>query len=240
MPSRVKRVRGQLTYANVTATIALVLALGMGSAWAAGNLGKDTVKSKQIKAGAVRGKELADDAVTSSKVDNHSLFGEDFADGQLPEGPEGPKGNAGARGPQGVQGVQGLQGIPGPTFAFVGSALEPVATPDLHDVGLDRKFTTTSAGKLFVMFSTPFLRVDCTGGNDGTAGLYVDQVAVPETKRPLTDDVGTAVSVFGITASSVPAGTHTLDVGLDCGPGDNGGNTGWSGAGSEGAILLGG
>jgi hypothetical protein len=234
-----RRVRGKLTYANVTATIALFIALGMGSAWAAGNLGKDTVKSKQIKAGAVRANELADDAVTSSKVDNHSLLGEDFASGQLPEGPEGPKGNAGARGLQGVQGPQGVQGIPGTTFGAAKPALDPVPTPDTQGVGLDQKITTPTAGKLFVMFTTPFIKVDCTGPNDPTFGIYVDQVAVPETNRGLDDDVGGAVTVFGMTDATLPAGTHTMDLGYDCGPGDPL-NASWATRTNEAAILLGG
>jgi hypothetical protein len=231
-----RRVRGKLTYANVTATIALFIALGMGSAWAAGHLGKDTVKSKQIKAGAVRGKELADDAVTSAKVENHSLLEEDFTSGQLPEGPEGPKGNAGPRGPQGPQGAQG---IPGPTFGAAKPAVDPVATPDVQGVGLDQKITTPSAGKLFVMFTTPFIRVDCTGPNDPTFGIYVDQVAVPETNRTLDDNVGGAVTVFGMTDATLPAGTHTMDVGYDCGPGDAP-DASWALRTNEAAILLGG
>jgi hypothetical protein len=235
-----RRVRENLTYANVTATIALFIALGMGSAWAADHLGKDSVKSKQIKAGAVRDKELADNAVTSPKVENHSLLEEDFANGQLPEGPQGPKGNAGPRGQQGVQGPQGVQGIPGPTFGAAKPAVDPVATPDLQGVGLDQKITTPSAGQLFVMFTTPFIKIDCTGPNDPTLGIYVDQVAVPETNRVLDDNVGAAVTVFGMTDASLPAGSHTMDVGWDCGPGDDAAGASWAARTNEAAILLGG
>ena len=46
----------RLSYATVTATLALVIALGAG-AYAAG-LPKNSVKSKQIKAGAVKSDEL--------------------------------------------------------------------------------------------------------------------------------------------------------------------------------------
>ena len=45
------RVRSQLTYANVMATVAVFLALGGGIAWA---LGTNSVKSKHIKDGQVR------------------------------------------------------------------------------------------------------------------------------------------------------------------------------------------
>jgi hypothetical protein len=109
----VSGVKERLTYANIVATLALIIALGMGSAWAAGKLAKDSVKSKQIKAGAVKNSDLADNSVTSAKVADGSLLGGDFAAGQLPAGPQGP------------QGLQGDRGLPGADatklFAFVGA-----------------------------------------------------------------------------------------------------------------------
>jgi hypothetical protein len=87
------RVRDRLTYANVMATVAVFIALGAG-AYAAG-LAKNSVKSKQIKAGAVKTGELADNAVTSTKVADGSLLGADFAAGQLPAGPQGDTGAQG-------------------------------------------------------------------------------------------------------------------------------------------------
>jgi hypothetical protein len=93
-----RRVRGHLTYANVMATVAVFIAIG-GGAYAAG-LARNSVKAKQIKAGAVRSAELADNAVTSAKVADGSLSGADFAAGQLPAGP------------------QGIQGIPGTASAW--------------------------------------------------------------------------------------------------------------------------
>jgi hypothetical protein len=67
---------------NVLGLIAIFIALGAG-AYAAG-LPKNSVNSKQIKAGAVKTGEIADDAVTSPKVADGSLLGQDFAAGQLP------------------------------------------------------------------------------------------------------------------------------------------------------------
>lgn len=70
---------------NVLGLIAIFIALGAG-AYASG-LPRDSVKSKQIKAGAVKTDELADNAVSSPKVSNGTLLGKDFAAGQLPKGP---------------------------------------------------------------------------------------------------------------------------------------------------------
>ena len=67
------------TYANVTATLALVLALG-GTAYAGVTLGK----------GAVKGVNIAPNAITSPKVKDKSLLAKDFAPGQLPAGERGP------------------------------------------------------------------------------------------------------------------------------------------------------
>jgi hypothetical protein len=75
---------------NVLGLIAIFVALAAG-AYAAG-LPKNSVKSKQIKAGAVKNAELADNAVTSPKVADGSLLGDDFAAGEIPQGPPGPPG----------------------------------------------------------------------------------------------------------------------------------------------------
>jgi hypothetical protein len=69
--------------AMVVALLALFVALG-GSAFAALTLPKHSVGAKQLKNGAVTGAKLHDNAVTSSKVKNHSLLAKDFKAGQLP------------------------------------------------------------------------------------------------------------------------------------------------------------
>jgi hypothetical protein len=58
----------KLTYANVVATLALFLALGGGAVWAAGQLGKNVVTSKNIAANAVRTKDIAKNAVKAAKI----------------------------------------------------------------------------------------------------------------------------------------------------------------------------
>ena len=84
---------------NVLGLIAIFIALAAG-AYAAG-LPKNSVKSKQITAGAVKNAELADNAVTSPKVADGSLLGDDFAAGQIPQGPPGPPGEPGTPGTPG-------------------------------------------------------------------------------------------------------------------------------------------
>jgi hypothetical protein len=119
---------GRFVRNNVVGFIALFIALGAG-AYAAG-LPKDSVKGKQIKAGAVGNAELRANAVTSDKVANGSLLGADFAPGQLVQGArgeQGPQGEQGAQGeqgpqgepgPQGEQGIQGVDGVAGTARAY--------------------------------------------------------------------------------------------------------------------------
>src|SRR5262245_46056659 len=86
------RIRGKITYANVISTLCLVLLLGGGTAYAASQLGKESVDTKQ----------LAKEAVTPTKLSK-------AAKSSL----TGPKGATGATGPQGAQGVAGTPGTPG-------------------------------------------------------------------------------------------------------------------------------
>jgi hypothetical protein len=82
------RIRRSLSYANVMATIAVFLALG-GGAYAAINLPKNSVGTKQlknravtgakIKQGAVTSARLAGGAVTGAKVLDNSLTGSDIS-----------------------------------------------------------------------------------------------------------------------------------------------------------------
>lgn len=63
------RLRPRLTYANVVATLALVLAIGGASAFAASQLPKGSVGTRQLKK----------NAVTGAKVKNGSLTGADIS-----------------------------------------------------------------------------------------------------------------------------------------------------------------
>lgn len=92
-----RRPRG-LSYANVVATIALIAASG-GTSYAAVTLGR----------GVVGTRNLADGAVTSAKVRDHTLRARDFAPGVLGAAPGG-RAATGPRGPQGPAGPAGPAG----------------------------------------------------------------------------------------------------------------------------------
>jgi hypothetical protein len=108
---------GNGRYANVTATMALVVALG-GSAYAA-----NTIRSSDIKNGEVKRVDLANDAVTSGKVKNGTLLRKDFKSGQVAAGPRG------ATGPNGPKGDKGDAG-PSNAFQAFRNTISPPPLPD--------------------------------------------------------------------------------------------------------------
>ena len=67
-----RKLRGNLTYANVISTLALFLAISGGAAYAA-SLGKNSVGTKQLKNGAVTEAKIANGAVTGPKVNLATL-----------------------------------------------------------------------------------------------------------------------------------------------------------------------
>ncbi len=70
-----RQVRDSLTYANVVATLALFIAIGGASAFAASHLGKNSVGTKQLKKNAVITAKIKKEAVTGAKVKKGTLTG---------------------------------------------------------------------------------------------------------------------------------------------------------------------
>ena len=63
-----RRLAPRLSYANVASTLALVIALGGTSAWAAGQLAPKSVGEKQLRPGAVTAEKIRKNAVTAPKI----------------------------------------------------------------------------------------------------------------------------------------------------------------------------
>jgi hypothetical protein len=89
--------KNRLTYANVTATLALFIALG-GSSYAAVNLPRNSIGAAELKTNAVGAAEIKRKAVRSSEISDRSIRLRDISksarnalDGQTgPAGPPGP------------------------------------------------------------------------------------------------------------------------------------------------------
>jgi len=94
------RIRSHLSYANVTASLALFVALG-GTSYAVSQLPRNSVGSKQVRTGAIGASEVRTGAVRSRDIGNRSVALRDISPGarrslrgqQGPTGPQGPAGS---------------------------------------------------------------------------------------------------------------------------------------------------
>lgn len=110
------------TYAEITSTLALFLALG-GVSYAAATLPANSVSSATIRNGQVRSADVASGSISASKLSKDlraqlgvtsgkGADGTSGADGK--NGTSGADGKNGNAGPAGAQGAAGPQGAPGP------------------------------------------------------------------------------------------------------------------------------
>jgi hypothetical protein len=89
MRTLITRLRGRLSYANVTASLALFVALG-GTSYAAITLPRNSVGPKQIRSNAVRSSEIGNRTIQAKDISKRAraaLRGQ-----QGPVGPAGPPG----------------------------------------------------------------------------------------------------------------------------------------------------
>ncbi len=100
MKTTMRKLRDRLTYANVTASLALFIALG-GTSYAVTQLPRNSVGSAQIRSSAVGTSELRKSAVRSGDIRDGSVAVRDIsraAQSSL----RGTKGDPGPEGPAGV------------------------------------------------------------------------------------------------------------------------------------------
>jgi hypothetical protein len=120
--SGMRRFRPRLTYANVTATLALFIALG-GSGYAALKLPKNSVGPRQLKRHAVTTSKLGSGAVTGSRVRGNSLTGGQINESSLGKVPSaGSADSAATLG--GVSAAQLKVRCPGGTVLYAGACFE--------------------------------------------------------------------------------------------------------------------
>lgn len=113
-----KQIGKRVTYANVTATLALVLAMSGGALAASHYLITSTKQIspkvlKQLKGGP--GAVGPQGPPGAAGVAQKGERGEKGEKGEATRGPEGPQGKAGTTGPEGAEGPEGPQGKVGTT-----------------------------------------------------------------------------------------------------------------------------
>ncbi len=119
--------RRRLTYANVTSTIALMIAVSGGTAIAASHL--------------ITGKQIARGTITAANIKSHSLLASNFKKGQIPAG---PRGATGAQGPAGSTGATGATGAAGSAVAYGDLGLNGNGNPQFNST-LTTGFTSASS-----------------------------------------------------------------------------------------------
>ncbi|MEO7197344.1 MAG: hypothetical protein ABIZ50_02625 [Solirubrobacterales bacterium] len=138
------RIRRHLSFANVTALLALVLAMG-GISYAL-TIPKNSVGGAQIKK----------NAVTSKKVKDRSLLGADFAAGQLPAGPQGAQGPAGPGGPAGTFGAITVERADFTVGASLGTSIDVPCPAGTKAIGGGSDLALGAAPDIDLIASRPF------------------------------------------------------------------------------------
>jgi hypothetical protein len=198
--------RSRLSYANVVATLALFLAIGGGTVYAALQLSKNSVKSKNIAKGAVKTSDLGRKSVTSPKVKDGAITAEDIAAGVIPKLDADVTGSATA-GPQG--GVNTAAASPLPlsgTTSFTPSA------GDVSAVAAEGRFTvaTTSATE----FCQPAVRVLLNGE---PSRIFVDPESGGDSTTPVQASGRDAAGPYGLINPGTPLNiTAELRGDVDC------------------------
>jgi hypothetical protein len=158
-----QRAARRISYANVTSTLALVVALG-GTSYAAVSITGKSIKNESITAA-----DLAKGSVASSEVRDGSLRKTDFKAGDLPAGPAGKAGAAGADGVPGAVGAPGPAG-PLPDVLPAGKTLRGSYEDQAPNGGLVDELTsfafplaTAPASHLWLLGNSNPDPVHCTG-----------------------------------------------------------------------------
>jgi hypothetical protein len=196
--------RFRLDSAHVIGVIALFVALG-GTTWAATQLPKGSVGTKQLKS----------DAVVSSKVKNGSLDSTDFGAGELPQGPPGPPGEEGPPGPT-------LSAFASENATSVPEPLPPqdVASPAVLDLTQGQNsggFLTVGFPARLIATGTAILRN--TGTTTDFAECRLAEFPQPDNLQfPFGEAGQTTIAPGGRAtipvagAVDVPAGTYNIEL----------------------------
>jgi hypothetical protein len=222
------RARTRVSYSNVTATAALLLALGGGAYAATGGF----TDSRGVIHACVNNRSGAVSVIKSSqscrkpkKQQGRTVFPGETALAWSQQGPQGDQGRQGLQGGQGQPGPQGAQGQPGPAGSPAASVIQGntdavlVTVPISEDVFAPSGYTSsgeTGAGARSIQ-STPNATIvirDLYGQVNTAPGPGASRSVMLVAFNPSRvlircDIVGTATSCdSGSQSVSVPPGTQ--------------------------------
>jgi hypothetical protein len=193
-------------YANVTATLALFVALG-GTSYAAATISSadvqngsltsadiknESLKSRDVDNASLTGSDLRNGSIKGADVDDASLAAADFKPGELPAGPQGPQGVQGPQGPAGATNVVARR-----TNALVPSGDTATAVvsclPGERAVGGGAGITGAAL--------------------TGDAAILVNEPREEDGSDPESGDVATKWAAVGVNATVIP---QVLNVSVLC------------------------
>jgi hypothetical protein len=187
------------TYGSVTATIALIAALG-GTSYAAvtitgknirndtitsADIRNDSIASRDIDNGSVTGSDLKNGSVTGTDVDDGSLSVADFKPGELPAGPAGP------------QGPQGPAGTSNVVTRRVNAIVPPVPTPPGSTT--QSEIARCQSGETAVGGGAGI-----TGVLAGKGGIVLTEPVEADGSEPEDGEVATGWRAVGLNTATVP------------------------------------
>jgi hypothetical protein len=152
-----KLVRKRLTYANVMSSIAVFLVVAGGTAFAASQLGKESVGTKQLKKEAVSLAKIKAGA-------KNTLRGA--------TGPAGPAGPTGAKGDKGAPGLEGPEGPQGPGAIAFELGSKSFTSNANYELQLDPELVNESAISVSYNPSTEAASAWYPAPGLGSSGLY--------------------------------------------------------------------
>jgi hypothetical protein len=194
-----KQIRKRLTYANVMASIAVFLVLGGASAFAATQLGKNSVGTKQLKKNAVTATKIKNNAVTAKKIKNNAVTTAKIKDGAV----TGAKVNLGTLGtvPSAAT-ANSANSLVGriPVSVFTGAGTHSIATIgpftikaecEINDAGKDE-------GGFLLFTAVNGASMDDNNGDEwevfdvanNPADLYGNSVTTGEPEIEVSNDLG--------------------------------------------------
>lgn len=153
-------------------------------------LGGTSYAATALPRDSVGAPQIRGGAVRTAEVKDRSLLGKDFKAGQLP---------AGARGPRGASFV---------AFGSDGARTGLVVRSTVTSF----RFTLPEAGPVVVELFVGSLDLNCPGGGNRVAGIYVDGTPVPGAGLTVND--ARAVDLIG--SVELAAGLHVASLGVGC------------------------
>ncbi|HET6999237.1 MAG TPA: hypothetical protein VFI03_11670 [Solirubrobacterales bacterium] len=227
------KLRSALTYANVVATLALFLALSGGVVYAAAQLDKNAVKSKNIAANAVKTRNLAKNAVKTKTIAANAVTAVKIKKGAVSGGKVAKatltRNNLAAGALAGLQ-VAEVQSasVPGLTIATPGGFVVPLGgTPTFTPVAgksyellVELKGTPTDADGTESEVCQPFVTILVNGVPMTGAGLWANANGTPPFN---IEPVGSSSTALGLQQAGQPQTLSALAFGsTGCSPATTG------------------